>query len=66
MTPAEYDAWYDSPRGRWIGESEWRGICRHLDLAPGSTLLDVGCGTGWFSRRLANAGLQVHRTGYRR
>lgn len=59
MTPAEYDAWYDSPRGRWIGESEWRGICRHLDLTPGSTLLDVGCGTGWFSRRLASAGLQV-------
>lgn len=22
MNPAEYDAWYDTPRGRWIGETE--------------------------------------------
>lgn len=59
MTPEEYDAWYDSPRGRWIGDVEFELLCRHLDTTPGKSLLDVGCGTGWFTRRLAAAGLDV-------
>ena len=59
MTPQEYDAWYDSPRGRWIGNVELELLCRHLDTSPGKGLLDVGCGTGWFTRRLAAAGLDV-------
>lgn len=59
MTPQEYDAWYDSPRGRWIGEVEFELLCRHLDTNPGKSLLDVGCGTGWFTRRLAAAGIHV-------
>ncbi|MDP2433927.1 MAG: class I SAM-dependent methyltransferase [Pseudomonadota bacterium] len=53
MTPAEYDAWYDTPRGRWIGETEFRLLQRRLALQPGETLLDVGCGTGWFTRKFA-------------
>lgn len=24
MNPGQYDAWYDSPRGRWIGNTEYR------------------------------------------
>jgi len=24
MTPERYDAWYETPRGRWIGEIEYR------------------------------------------
>ena len=59
MTPQAYDAWYDSPRGRWMGDVEFELLCRHLDTKPGTSLLDVGCGTGWFTRRLAAAGLQV-------
>jgi len=55
MTPAEYDAWYDSPRGRWIGETEFRLLRILAGLRPGETLLDVGCGTGWFTRRFAAA-----------
>ncbi|MFZ5559082.1 MAG: class I SAM-dependent methyltransferase [Pseudomonadota bacterium] len=60
MTPADYDAWYQSPRGAWIGEAEFR-LLRHL-LAPvaGERLLDAGCGTGYFSRRFATLGLHVH------
>lgn len=59
MTPPDYDAWYDSPRGRWIGETEFALVRRHLDLRPGQQVLDVGCGTGWFTRRLAQGGLQM-------
>ncbi len=53
MTPAQYDAWYDSPKGRWMGETEFRLLKRLLAWQPGETLLDVGCGTGWFTRRFA-------------
>lgn len=57
MTPADYDAWYDTPRGRWIGETEYALAARLLAAQPGDSLLDVGCGTGWFSRRAAADGL---------
>src|SRR5512134_2703264 len=57
--PSEYIAWYDAARGRWIGETEFRLLSRMLDAKPGSTLLDVGCGTGWFTRRFHAAGLVV-------
>ena len=59
MNPADYDAWYDTPRGRWIGETEYALAARHLKARPGDSLLDVGCGTGWFSRRAAADGLRV-------
>lgn len=59
MEPAEYDAWYDTPRGRWIGETEFGLASRLLAAGPGESLLDVGCGTGWFTRRFAADGLRV-------
>jgi SAM-dependent methyltransferase len=57
MTPETYDAWYDTPRGRWIGTTEHALARRQLAAHPGETLLDVGCGTGWFTRRFAADGL---------
>lgn len=48
-----YDAWYDAPRGRWIGESEFLLLRTMTGLGLAESVLDVGCGTGWFTRRFA-------------
>jgi SAM-dependent methyltransferase len=59
VKPTQYDAWYDTPRGRWIGDTEYALLRRLLALQPGDTVLDVGCGTGWFTRRAAADGARV-------
>lgn len=60
QTAAErYDAWYRTPRGRWIAETEAALMLRLLRPQAGASLLDVGSGTGEFSRRFAQAGLAV-------
>jgi ubiquinone/menaquinone biosynthesis C-methylase UbiE len=59
LPPDEYDAWYVTARGAWMGETEAKSLIRLGEIGPGSTLLDAGCGTGWFSRRFAQAGGQV-------
>jgi SAM-dependent methyltransferase len=56
VTPAEYDAWYRTPRGAWIGDAEYRLLRRLLQPRPGEGILDVGCGTGYFTRRFAAGG----------
>jgi SAM-dependent methyltransferase len=56
---AEYDAWYRTPRGSWIGETEYRVLSRLLAPPPGAALIDVGCGTGYFTRRFALDGQRV-------
>lgn len=57
--PAAYEAWYQTPRGRWIGEREFILLQSLLSARKGGTLLDVGCGTGYFSRRFSRLGLSV-------
>lgn len=59
MTPEDYDAWYRTPRGEWIGAAEYQLLLSLLRPERGATLLDVGCGSGYFARRFADAGLAV-------
>ena len=59
MSPGEYEAWYQTARGSWIAGREFDLMRRLLEAPAGATLLDVGCGTGHFSRRFAAAGLRV-------
>lgn len=54
-----YNTWYETPRGRWVGETEYRLLSRMLDVQTGDSLLDVGCGTGWFTRRFFRDDLSV-------
>ena len=57
--PAAYEAWYHTPRGHWIGDREFILLQSLLRADKGGLLLDVGCGTGHFSRRFARLGLSV-------
>lgn len=57
--PHLYDSWYYTPRGRWIARRELSLIMRLLRPHAGCTLLDVGSGSGYFTRRFAAKGLHV-------
>jgi len=56
----KYDSWYDSAKGRMYDRLEKKAISRYLPPnAKGKTLLEVGCGTGHWSRFFSEYGFEV-------
>ena len=54
-----YDEWYATPLGRYADEAETRCALKLFKVFRGMKILDVGCGTGNFSLKLARKGCQV-------
>jgi len=57
---SSYDSWYDSARGAMYDRLEKQAIDKLLaDIAKQSRLLEVGCGTGHWSRYFSDKGFEV-------
>ena len=53
---ATYEAWFDTPLGRYVARSEKELILGLLRPTYADVILEVGSGTGYFLRELAGSG----------
>lgn len=54
-----YDGWYTTKMGSFVDQVETELAFGMFDISPGMKVLDVGCGTGNFSIKLAQKGCKV-------
>lgn len=54
-----YDNWYESKLGKFVDKVETELALSFFKPTPGMKILDVGCGTGNFSIKLAEMGCKV-------
>ncbi|MHC1720335.1 MAG: class I SAM-dependent methyltransferase [Clostridiaceae bacterium] len=56
---SHYDDWYGEKKGSFIDKVETNIAFEMLEIKKGMKILDVGCGTGNFCIKLAEAGCKV-------
>ncbi len=55
----KYNQWYHTQYGSWVGQLEFSLLCQLIKPIDNSSLLDVGSGSGYFSRKFSGYGLNV-------
>lgn len=55
----EYDNWYQTPLGAFVDEVENKLTFETIRLTLGMKVLDVGCGSGIYTKRLVEKGCNV-------